>query len=52
MKISGSATAERDMHIRPGCNIGFARASTILELIGKVEIKEIESGTKVIVRSE
>ncbi|WP_406659914.1 polymer-forming cytoskeletal protein [Methanolobus sp. ZRKC3] len=52
VKVSGSATAGRDMHIRPGCEISFAKATTILELIGQVNIKEIESGTKVIVRSE
>jgi predicted acyltransferase (DUF342 family) len=52
VKIDGSAIAGDDMHVRPGSKIGFAKASSIMELVGKVSIKEIESGTKVIVRSE
>ncbi|MBN2110739.1 MAG: polymer-forming cytoskeletal protein [Methanosarcinaceae archaeon] len=48
----GSVTAGKTMSIRPGCTVGFAKGSEILELIGKVNVKEIEAGTKVIVRSE
>jgi cytoskeletal protein CcmA (bactofilin family) len=50
--VNGLATAGRTISIRPGCSLGFAKANETLELIGKVHIKEIESGTKVIVRSE
>jgi predicted acyltransferase (DUF342 family) len=52
VKIEGSAIAGDEMHVRPGSKIGFAKATSIMELVGKVSIKEIESGTKVIVRSE
>ena len=52
VKIEGSAIAGDEMHVRPGSKIGFAKASRTMELVGKVSIKEIESGTKVIVRSE
>ncbi len=50
--IAGSATCGGEMLVRPGCSIAFAKADSTLELIGKVDVKEIESGTKVIVRSE
>jgi predicted acyltransferase (DUF342 family) len=50
--VSGTATAGGTISIRPGCSVGSAKASATLELIGKVHIKEIESGTKVIVRCE
>ena len=50
--IAGSATCGGEMIVRPGCSMAFAKADSTLELIGKVDIKEIESGTKVIVRSE
>ncbi|KXS44644.1 polymer-forming cytoskeletal protein [Methanolobus zinderi] len=50
--VHGSAISGKTMSIRPGSTVGFARASEVLELIGKVNVKEIESGTKVIVRSE
>ncbi len=52
VKVNGSAIAGKEMLIRPGCEIGFATARKTMELVGKVSIKEIESGTKVIVRSE
>jgi predicted acyltransferase (DUF342 family) len=52
VKINGSAIAGEEMLVRPGCNIKFAKASKTMELVGKTRIKEIESGTKVIVRSE
>ncbi len=52
VKVNGAAIAGKEMMVRPGCKIGFAKASRTMELIGKVGIKEIESGTKVIVRSE
>ncbi|WP_292467157.1 polymer-forming cytoskeletal protein [Methanolobus sp.] len=52
VKINGSAIAGEEMLVRPGCNIKFAKASKTMELVGKTSIKEIESGTKVIVRSE
>ncbi|WP_321429446.1 polymer-forming cytoskeletal protein [uncultured Methanolobus sp.] len=52
VKIEGSAIAGDEMHVRPGSKIGFAKASRTMELVGKVSIKEIESGTKIIVRSE
>jgi cytoskeletal protein CcmA (bactofilin family) len=51
-QINGSAVAGKEMLVRPGCKIKFAKASNTMELVGKVSIKEIESGTKVIVRSE
>ncbi|MDW7730987.1 MAG: polymer-forming cytoskeletal protein [Methanolobus sp.] len=50
--VDGSVTAGKTMSIRPGCTVGFVRASETLELIGQVNVKEIEAGTKVIVRSE
>ncbi|WP_292463283.1 polymer-forming cytoskeletal protein [Methanolobus sp.] len=50
--VNGLAIAGGTISIRPGCSLGFARANATLELIGKVNIKEIESGTKIIVRSE
>ncbi|TGC10936.1 bactofilin family protein [Methanolobus halotolerans] len=50
--VDGSVTAGKTMSIRPGCTVGFVRASEALELIGQVNVKEIETGTKVIVRSE
>ncbi|WP_319508580.1 polymer-forming cytoskeletal protein [uncultured Methanolobus sp.] len=52
VEINGSAVAGKEMLVRPGCKIKFAKASSTMELVGKVSIKEIESGTKVIVRSE
>ncbi|MDY0386399.1 MAG: polymer-forming cytoskeletal protein [Methanolobus sp.] len=52
VEINGSAIAEKEMLVRPGCKIKFAKANSTMELVGKVSIKEIESGTKVIVRSE
>lgn len=52
VKINGSAIAGEGMLVRPGCSINFAKASRTMELVGKTSIKEIESGTKVIVRSE
>ena len=50
--IAGSATCGGEMLVRPGCSMAFAKADTTIELIGKVDIKEIKSGTKVVVRSE
>ncbi|MBW6471116.1 MAG: polymer-forming cytoskeletal protein [Methanosarcinaceae archaeon] len=50
--IAGSATCGGEMLVRPGCSMAFAKAEKTLELIGKVDVKEIETGTKVIVRSE
>ena len=50
--IAKSATCGGEMLVRPGCSITFAKANITLELIGKVDIKEIETGTKVIVRSD
>ena len=52
VSIARSATCGGEMLVRPGCSIAFTKADSTLELIGKVDIKEIESGTKVIVRSE
>lgn len=52
VKVTGHAICGNEMSIRPGCEITFAKADTALELIGKVDIKEIESGTKLIVRSD
>jgi len=52
VKIKGSAICGNEMSVRPGCQVKFVKAATALELIGKVDIKEIESGTKLIVRSE
>ena len=49
--IDQAAISKGKMFVRPGCSIGFVRSSEVLELVGKVNIKEIESGTKVIVRS-
>ena len=50
--VARSATCGGEMIVRPGCSIAFAKADSTLELIGKVDIKEIETGTKVIVRSD
>lgn len=50
--VKGSAICGGEMFVRPGCLIAFAKAASTLELIGKVNVKEIESGTKVIVCSE
>ncbi|MBP2030201.1 putative acyltransferase (DUF342 family) [Methanohalophilus levihalophilus] len=50
--IGGSATCGGQMKIRPGCKIKFAKADRELELVGKVHIGEIESGTRVVVRSD
>ncbi|WP_462273101.1 bactofilin family protein [Methanohalophilus sp.] len=50
--ISGQATTDGWMKVRPGCNLKFVRAKKELELVGKVNVKSIESGTKVIVHSE
>ncbi|WP_244603588.1 polymer-forming cytoskeletal protein [Methanococcoides sp. AM1] len=52
VKVAGHAICGNEMSIRPGCEITFAKADTALELIGKVNIKEIESATKLIVRSD
>lgn len=52
VKVEGAAIAGEEMLVRPDCEITFAKASRTMELIGKTSIKEIESGTKVIVRSE
>lgn len=52
VKIEGSATCGGQMLVRPGCSMGFAKAEKLLELVGKVSIKDVEAGTKVIVRSE
>jgi cytoskeletal protein CcmA (bactofilin family) len=41
-----------EMSVRPGCRIGFVKAEKTLELIGNVDVKEIERGTRVIVRTE
>ncbi|MEA1984481.1 MAG: polymer-forming cytoskeletal protein [Euryarchaeota archaeon] len=49
--VTGSAICGGEMIVRPGCRIGFARADKWLELVGKVDIKSFESGTKVVVRS-
>ncbi|AEH60156.1 conserved hypothetical protein [Methanosalsum zhilinae DSM 4017] len=49
--IDQAAISKGKMFVRPGCSIGFVRSSEVLELVGKVNVKEIESGTKVIVRS-
>ncbi|MDG6242839.1 MAG: polymer-forming cytoskeletal protein [Methanolobus sp.] len=50
--INGSAIAGEEMLVRPGCKLSFAKASRTMEIVGKASIKEIESGTKVIVRSD
>lgn len=50
--VAKSATCGGEMIVRPGCSIAFAKADRTLELIGKVDIKEIKTGTKVIVRSD
>ncbi|MCK5307202.1 MAG: polymer-forming cytoskeletal protein [Zetaproteobacteria bacterium] len=50
--VAKSATCGGEMLVRPGSSITFAKADSTLELIGKVDIKEIETGTKVIVRSD
>ncbi len=50
--VKGSATSGGQMKIRPGCKIEFAKADKELELVGKVHIGEIESGTRIVVRSE
>ena len=50
--VAKSATCGREMLVRPECSIAFAKADSTLELVGKVNIKEIETGTKVIVRSD
>ncbi|HJH29102.1 MAG TPA: polymer-forming cytoskeletal protein [Methanosarcinaceae archaeon] len=50
--VAKSATCGGELLVRPGCSIAFAKADSTLELIGKVNIKEIETGTKVIVRSD
>lgn len=52
VKVGGSAICGKEMSIRPGCQVTFVKATTALELVGKVDVKEIESGTKLIVRSE
>jgi len=52
VRVAKSATSGGEMLVRPGCSIGFAKADNTLELVGKVDVKEIETGTKVIVRSE
>lgn len=52
VKIEGSATCGGQMLVRPGCSIGFVKAEKVLELVGKASIKDVEAGTKVIVRSE
>lgn len=52
VKIEGSATCGGRMLVRPGCSMGFAKAEKMLEIVGKVNIKDVEAGTKVIVRSE
>ena len=50
--VAKSATCGGEMLVRPSCSIAFAKADTTLELIGKVNVKEIETGTKVIVRMD
>lgn len=50
--VAKSTTCGGEMIVRPGCSIAFAKADRTLELIGKVDIKEIKTGTKVIVRSD
>lgn len=50
--VNGSATCGGLMKIRPACRIGFAKADKVLELVGKVEIGNIESGTRVVVHSD
>ena len=50
--VAGSARCGGWMLVRPGCSIGFAKADVTLELVGKVNIKDVEAGTKVIVRSD
>lgn len=50
--VNGSATCGGQMKIRPGCKIEFAKADRELELVGKVQIGDIESGTRVVVRSD
>ncbi len=52
VNILGSATCGGQMFVRPGCSMGFVKAEKLLELVGKVTIKDVEAGTKVIVRSE
>lgn len=52
VSIKGAAICGGGMHIRPGCSLNFVKAEKMLELIGKVDIKDIETATKVIVRSE
>ncbi|MCS3923562.1 polymer-forming cytoskeletal protein [Methanosalsum natronophilum] len=50
--IENEATSYGNMKIRPGCSINYARSEGLLEIVGKAEIKKVESGTKVIVRTE
>ena len=52
VKIKGSSICNGIMQVRSGCSLNFAKAGNTLELIGKVNIKDIEIATKVIVRSE
>ncbi|AKB84382.1 polymer-forming cytoskeletal protein [Methanococcoides methylutens] len=52
VEVAGHAICGNQMSIRPGCKVSFAKAEKALELVGKVDIKEIESGTKLIVRSD
>ncbi|WP_440952773.1 polymer-forming cytoskeletal protein [Methanococcoides sp. FTZ1] len=52
VNVAGHAICGDQMSIRPGCKVAFAKADVALELIGKVDIKEIESGTKLVVRSD
>jgi predicted acyltransferase (DUF342 family) len=50
--VKGSARSSGRMKIRPGCRVGFAKADRELELVGKVEIGDIEPGTRVVVRTD
>ena len=50
--VAHSVICGGEMTVRPGCSVGFAKADGTLELIGNVDVKEIERGTRVIVRTD
>lgn len=50
--VAHSVICGGEMTVRPDCSIGFAKADITLELIGNVDVKEIERGTRVIVRTD
>ncbi|MDD3042954.1 MAG: polymer-forming cytoskeletal protein, partial [Methanosarcinaceae archaeon] len=47
-----AAYCKGDVLARPGCFMGFIKAEGTLEIIGKVNIRDVEPITKVIVRAE